>query len=567
MVVLKVNMKRNKFALVGLGALLLTSCSTPSTNYEELDVLCVMSGYEGESNYQNDLYRELINSNINNKYNIKFTLEDLGNDASLYDYKFKDEVTYKAYDYIVIFGDDLSMYTESTIKIYQGYKFVYFDNESNEKYDNTTSFNFTPEEFGALAARKIEEKNSNTVSYFYKYQNSYYDRKFYGLFNNLTNDSLKLIPYNIEEKLNEDKVKYYVDSAKEKYNTNVFFEDSKSNYDAISEKVNEENLITSTYMDNIESKSSYIYKDYRKMFDFMLKNMAEKTIDFSSNYELGINDGFLKAKDVNTESLNLSKFDFSNYENLDTKKEKYFVDIAADYDARNSVYGKFHEAVPNCNDTNDWKYAPRPGGDDGKKPVDWKALGIWSTIYAQDGMRRVNNTGIEFQNMKIYGYSKRRGWVFLEHANPVGSFYDEDFVDDYHTNFEDKYFNNKEDKKTRILLDKNTYGFNYHPFGNQIDLEEKDLVDIEYVYSTMEIRLITWDKEKPSDINDAKYVANIGGDWWVYKGATWKPDWSANKDVSVGQFRTITKDWKTLEMCSVPLDKFDEIVSNKEFLI
>ena len=43
--------------------------------------------------------------------------------------------------------------------------------------------------------------------------------------------------------------------------------------------------------------------------------------------------------------------------------------------------------------------------------------------------------------MKIYGYSKRRGWVFIEHANPVGAFYDENFVNDYHTNFEGKYFN------------------------------------------------------------------------------------------------------------------------------
>ena len=92
------------------------------------------------------------------------------------------------------------------------------------------------------------------------------------------------------------------------------------------------------------------------------------------------------------------------------------------------------------------------------------------------------------------------------------------------------------------------------------------MLDIEYVYSTMDIRLITWDTEKPSDINDAKYVANIGGDWWVYVGATWKPDWSANRDVAVGQFRTITKEWKTLEMCSVPLDKIDQILGNKEFL-
>ena len=68
------------------------------------------------------------------------------------------------------------------------------------------------------------------------------------------------------------------------------------------------------------------------------------------------------------------------------------------------------------------------------------------------------------------------------------------------------------------------------------------------------------------NIKLAKYVANIGGDWWVEKGATWKPDWSANKDVSLGQFRTLTKEWKTLEMCSAPVEVAKNILGNKEFL-
>ena len=92
------------------------------------------------------------------------------------------------------------------------------------------------------------------------------------------------------------------------------------------------------------------------------------------------------------------------------------------------------------------------------------------------------------------------------------------------------------------------------------------MVDIEYVYSTLDIRLITWNESKDIDIEDAKYVANIGGDWWVEQGATWKPDWSANRDVAVGQFRTITKEWKTLEMCSCPVEKMAQILGNKEFL-
>ena len=565
MVVLKVNMKHKKLLFLGLTSLLLTACSQENlSSYPEKTVLCVMSGYDGESAYQNDIYRELINNN-QKKYNVNLNLYDLGNTRELFQDKFSAEINNKAYDYIVVFGDDLSMYTEKTIKTYQGYKFIYFDNESEEKYDNTTSFNFSPEEFGALAAKKVEEKGKNNIAYFYKYQNHFNNRKLYSFYNNLTNSNIKVAEYNLEEKDNKDKTETYISRAKSKYSSEVFFEDTKTNYEYVKTSLTDDEVVFSTYSSEIKNHSSYIYKDYNKMFDSLLKGIAEGSIDFTSNHEFGIEGEYLSATGVDYATINNSKFDVNKYDELDALKDKFALDLAKDYETKDSVYGKFHEAVPHCDDVNDWKYNPRPGGDC-SKPKDWKALGIWSTIYAQDGMKRTNNTGIEFQNMRIYGYSSRKGWVFLEHANPVGSFYDENFVNDYNKNFEGKYFNNKNDKKTRILLDKETYGFNYHPFGRQTNLEELDMLDIEYVYSTMDIRLITWDTEKPSDINDAKYVANIGGDWWVYVGATWKPDWSANRDVAVGQFRTITKEWKTLEMCSVPLDKIDQILGNKEFL-
>ena len=40
----------------------------------------------------------------------------------------------------------------------------------------------------------------------------------------------------------------------------------------------------------------------------------------------------------------------------------------------------------------------------------------------------------------------------------------------------------------------------------------------------------------------------------------WLPDWSANKDIAIGQYRTLTRDWKTVYMCNVPSEIFDDIV-------
>ena len=203
----------------------------------------------------------------------------------------------------------------------------------------------------------------------------------------------------------------------------------------------------------------------------------------------------------------------NSYEELKTY-DSYLMDDSLTYSPKYTVRSGYHEAIPKCSEANDWKYAPRPGADDGKKPASWKALGVWATIYQQDGFSPCKNTGIEFKDMKLYGYSKRRGWVFIEHANPVGSFYDENFTNDANKDFSSNMFNYSDQKITKIKLDSRTAGYNYHPFGSQNDLEALDLLDIEYVISTMKIRLITWDDLKASDMENAKYVANIGADWW-----------------------------------------------------
>ena len=69
----------------------------------------------------------------------------------------------------------------------------------------------------------------------------------------------------------------------------------------------------------------------------------------------------------------------------------------------------------------------------------------------------------------------------------------------------------------------------------------------------------------PSCIENAKYVANIGADWWREKGLQWTPDWNSNKDVCVGQFRTITPEWKKLYMTNVPAAEYEEVFATFPF--
>lgn len=218
----------------------------------------------------------------------------------------------------------------------------------------------------------------------------------------------------------------------------------------------------------------------------------------------------------------------------------------------------YHEATPNVSDETSWKVAPRIGS--AEIPGGWTACGAWGTVYLQDGAEYVENVGIEISNLKLWGYSDETGWILITHAVPKGAFYDEEFTDDEHVNFTDKVRINQEEKTTTILLDAETVGRNYHPFSSQIDLTELGLDNIRYVISTLDARLVVWDEEGPDNRDLARYCFDVGGDWWVSVGATWNAQWSANRDIAIGQYRPIGTEVARAYMTTVPSDLFDIIV-------
>lgn len=218
----------------------------------------------------------------------------------------------------------------------------------------------------------------------------------------------------------------------------------------------------------------------------------------------------------------------------------------------------YHEATPNVSDEISWKYAPRVGS--GEIPSGWTAAGAWGTVYLQDGAEYVENVGIEISNLKLWGYSDDTGWMLITHAIPDGAFYDEEFSNDDNVSFVNKERINPDTKTTTVLLDAETVGRNYHPFSTQIDLTELGLDNIRYVISTMDTRLVVWDEEGPDNRDRARYCFDVGGDWWVSVGAVWNDQWSANRDMAVGQYRAVSTEVTRAYMTTVPSDLFDIIV-------
>lgn len=566
---------KNLFLLLPL---LLSGCSNNnfsssiSKHEKNGKVLICYSGDEIDE-YPGIVVEEAVKNLTNNNYEIE-TLS-LGMTTVNYESKLNTNIDSTEYDKVILIGEDTLRFCEKSIKVRQGIQFFAIDDCTNISYSNLHHIDFSPIEISYLSGLLVADYvDDNNVAYIANVKNSYSNQELYGFLFGLEEQNVenKIGLRYLEEKDNYIKINDYIDQYLEN-NYNTFYTTSNNSVYYINRKISSnQRLIPQTSIDlsvysNIEVG---INKSYSKAIDYVLnidnneEYLDRYILDYSSKaYEIyGVDKINKNTLDKINNMPNLSQFDSEKFQQL---KNKYIVDDNELYSPKSSVYSGYHEAIPNCSESNDWKYAPRPGADNGKKPASWKALGIWATIYQQDSHELSKNTGIEFKNMKLYGYSKRLGWRLIEHANPTGSFYDENFTNDSSKNFTSNFFNSKDTKTSKVKLDTKTKGFNYHPFGEQNDLTEIDMLDIEYVFSRMDIRLVTWDTTLPSDIDDAKYVANIGADWWVEKGSYWKEDWSSNRDVCVGQFRTITEDWKSLYMCSVPLDLYDEILQGQDF--
>lgn len=313
-------------------------------------------------------------------------------------------------------------------------------------------------------------------------------------------------------------------------------------------------------------------------------------IDFNSNFGFNSNTVELELSSTNSTDRVTTLYSYfanSNYALFNTsgiQPGKYTVKIKVrDYDgnlitsnsanltiknsstSQNSTYtpktsmsASAHEGIPNGAPA-DWKYKPRI--ENLTRPYGWNAVGLWGQIYLEEGHSYPTNTGIEIRNFKLYGYSEtNKEWKLITHAMPSDIFYKEDFAGDANKVMPSKIKKNTTNKSLIVKLDKDTKGYNLHPFSQQINTRNAGLPDVKYVISQMDVRLVKWDPNGIDDRDKAHFVANVGGDWWRNVGDVWQPDWSTNVGIAQGQFRTVEKDWKTCYMTTIPVNNYDQII-------
>ena len=237
-------------------------------------------------------------------------------------------------------------------------------------------------------------------------------------------------------------------------------------------------------------------------------------------------------------------------------------------------YASAHEVLPNAPISDEWKDRPRDGkmatiptqscsdcasgthAGNYQAGSLWSTFGQWSTIYKIKDAALVENVGVEITDFKMWRYNTSTNeWVLVNEGFDYGAFYLEDFWDDGNAPLNDHKILSEDKKTYKCLMDSQTSGRCFHPFSPQInwsDVGFSNNTNPCYVVCQAKVRLIKWDESGADNRNQAQLCANVGGDYWIYKGASFDNQWRHNGDFRIGYFKKITNDWQYVYCTTCP---------------
>jgi hypothetical protein len=161
----------------------------------------------------------------------------------------------------------------------------------------------------------------------------------------------------------------------------------------------------------------------------------------------------------------------------------------------------------------------------------------WGQLYESLEGNPATNSGVELRNLRLYLLSKTTGvWLLVEEGPVKGARYPESFrgqvlpADVIPTA-----------DGTQIVTAGD--GYNFH-FWTAMGRTAIDPADIGGVYAVMEARLVTLDPSQPDDRDTARYVLDIGADYWS--------EGRINKAVGMGRFKFVTEQWRAFHFSTAP---------------
>jgi hypothetical protein len=194
-------------------------------------------------------------------------------------------------------------------------------------------------------------------------------------------------------------------------------------------------------------------------------------------------------------------------------------------------------------------WAKGPGMESGNDPAAFGAIIAWGQVYEDAEGNPAKNTRVQLKDIKAYLLSKKDGkWRFIQSSRDVaGAAYVEDFAGDVNKPADIR----KEADGSMSVKAGGGYNFHFWPSTGRVEMDPEDIGG---VFTTIQARLIIDDPNMPDDRAKARYLLNMGGDYWLNLNAKWD-NWTTNKGIAMGRFKYIKPEWQAFNMTTLTEDE------------
>ena len=203
-----------------------------------------------------------------------------------------------------------------------------------------------------------------------------------------------------------------------------------------------------------------------------------------------------------------------------------------------------HEGLPHGVPTS-YGWEAKPEIEMGNSPGTFQAMVPWGQLYEDTQGNPATNTRVQIRNIQAYMLSKQDGkWHLLTQSLLVqGAAYVEDFSND--TN---KPANVRTESDGSISVTAGG-GYNFHFWApNRVTIDPNDIAGI---FTTVQARLVVNNASLPDDRNKARYLLDMGGDYWLSLTAQWD-NFKTNGGIAIGRFKYVKPGWQSFNMTTLP---------------
>jgi hypothetical protein len=174
------------------------------------------------------------------------------------------------------------------------------------------------------------------------------------------------------------------------------------------------------------------------------------------------------------------------------------------------------------------------------------AATTWGQLYIPREGNPASNTRAQIRNEAMYALSNADGkWHQVQYSESVQG---AAFVEDFANNASKASDARTEPTGGISVTAGGGYNFHFWPYGARASIDPNDL---KALYATVQARLIVDDPGKPDDRNIAKYILQLGGDYWKDQNVGWSADWSNNHGIGAGRFKWVTSTWQCFNMLTL----------------